>query len=249
MNVILLEPGEVSPTGLATITGVRAAHIHGVLLATPGTAIRVGLIDGPFGTATVLGCTPRETTLSCALETEPPPAPRVDVLLALPRPKVLKRLWAQLSAIGVGHIVITNAARVERNYFDTHLLAPAGYRSLLLEGLQQARDTRLPHVTIHRTLKPFVEDELDAAFPSGHRLLADPYGTTTISQAVSAAPDERVLIAIGPEGGWVDFERELLARHGFIGVHMGPRTLRSDTACIALLALVHEALRAQTRRD
>jgi len=49
---------------------------------------------------------------------------------------------------------------------------------------------------------------------------------------------ERVLLAIGPEGGWNSFETALLEAHGFQTVGMGPRTLRSDTACIALLALV-----------
>ena len=58
------------------------------------------------------------------------------------------RIWAQVAAIGVGQIILTNAERVERNYFDTHWLAPESYRPLLIEGLQQARDTRLPAVSI-----------------------------------------------------------------------------------------------------
>ena len=53
-----------------------------------------------------------------------------------------------------------------------------------------------------------------------------------------------MLLALGPEGGWSDYERDLFERHGFVGVGLGPRILRSDTAVIALLALVHEALRA-----
>ena len=51
-----------------------------------------------------------------------------------------------------------------------------------------------------------------------------------------------MLLAIGPEGGWNDFELNLLEAHGFTRVGMGARTLRTDTACIALLALVHDAL-------
>ena len=244
MNLILLEGEEISDGGLATLTGARSTHVHGVLRAVPGTTIRIGLINGPLGTATVVKTSPGETTISCEFQVASPEPPRVDLLLALPRPKVLKRLWAQIAAVGVGHIVLTNAARVERNYFDTHVLTPEGYRPLLLEGLQQAKDTHLPRVTIRRTLKPLIEDDLDTLFPSGLRLLADPDRGSTIAQVTATAPAERVLVAIGPEGGWVDFERNLLARHGFLGVSMGPRTLRSDTACVALLALVHDALRA-----
>ena len=57
--------------------------------------------------------------------------------------------------------------------------------------------------------------------------------------------DERVLLAIGPEGGWNAFEMGLLEAHRFRPVGMGGRTLRTDTACIALLALVHDAMGAK----
>jgi RsmE family RNA methyltransferase len=154
----------------------------------------------------------------------------------------MRRLWAQLSALGVGKILLTNAERVERNYFDTHVLTPDCYRPLLVEGLQQARDTRLPRVSIHRQFKVLVEDALDQLCPDGRRLVADPRVLPTVRDAVRESRDERILVAIGPEGGWNDFERRLLEAHRFEAVGMGPRTLRTDTACIALLALVHDAL-------
>jgi len=164
----------------------------------------------------------------------------VDVLLALPRPKVMRRLWAQLAALGVGRIMVTNAERVERNYFDTHILAPEGYRPLLIEGLQQARDTRLPVVSIHRQFKVLVEDELDAL--RGLRLVAHPGADGSIREAVRKGGDARVLLAIGPEGGWNRFEIQLLEAHGFQPVGMGSRTLRTDTAALALLTLAHDAI-------
>jgi RsmE family RNA methyltransferase len=168
----------------------------------------------------------------------------VNLLLALPRPKVMRRLWAQIAALGVGQIILTNAERVERNYFDTHVLTPDCYRPLLVEGLQQARDTRLPNVSVHRQFKVLVEDELDGVFGGGLRLVADPAASRPAS-AVEREPDERILLAIGPEGGWNDFETDLLEAHGFEAIGMGPRTLRTDTACIALLALVHASMKSR----
>jgi RsmE family RNA methyltransferase len=170
----------------------------------------------------------------------------VDLLLALPRPKVMKRLWAQIAASGVGRIILTNAERVERDYFDAHILTPACYRPLLVEGLQQARDTRVPAVSIHKRFKVLVEDELDMLFQAdGLRLVADPSAPKSVSAAIGEQPDRaantRILIAIGPEGGWNSFELGLLEAHGFQAVGMGPRTLRTDTACVALLAIVHAA--------
>jgi RsmE family RNA methyltransferase len=121
-------------------------------------------------------------------------------------------------------------------------LAEECYRPLLIEGLQQARDTRLPQVSIHRQLKVLIEDVLDTRFPEGLRLVAHPDAGTPIAPVVHDARPERVLLAIGPEGGWNTFELDLLAAHGFHAASIGPRALRVDTACTALLAIVHGAL-------
>ena len=241
MNLILLDERDRVDASCVTLTDARATHLLKVLRVQPGQTIRVGLIDGPLGTATIEAAGDGRVALRCAFDTPAPARPQVDVLLALPRPKVMRRLWAQLAAIGVGQIILTNASRVERDYFDTHILSDTSYRPLLIEGLQQARDTRVPQVSIHRQFRVLVEDHLDALFPSGARLVADPSGTSSIAEALAGRHD-RVLLAIGPEGGWNDFELTLLERHGFNRVGLGPRTLRVDTACVALLSHVHSSL-------
>jgi RsmE family RNA methyltransferase len=241
MNLILLEPREVGEDGDVRLADSRAAHVIDVLKAGAGRAVRVGLLDGPRGSGVVIAISGKAVELRCEFEDEAPPLPRVDLLLALPRPKVMRRLWAQIAALGVGQIIVTNAARVERNYFDTHILSPGFYRPLLLEGLQQAGDTRLPAVSIHRQLKVLIEDELDRLFARGTRLVADPHEATSMRGELDQAAGGRMLIAVGPEGGWNTFERDLLTRHGFRCVSMGPRTLRTDTACLALLAIAHQA--------
>jgi RsmE family RNA methyltransferase len=227
--------------GPIRVSGEQARHLLSVLKVVRGQQVRVGIVDGPCGTGTVTAVHAAAVDLECAFETAIPPRPPVDLLLALPRPKVMRRLWAQLAALGVGQIVLTNAARVERHYFDTHVLTPECYRPLLIEGLQQARDTRLPRVSIHKQFKVLVEDDLDAMTGDAQRLVAHPGTEQSIAAAASGRTAERVLLAIGPEGGWNAFELDLLKAHGFQPVGMGPRTLRTDTACIALLALVHAA--------
>jgi 16S rRNA (uracil1498-N3)-methyltransferase len=245
VNLLLLEPAEVGTNGVSLLSGARARHLRDVLRVQPGHTIRIGLIDGALGTGTVLSLGDGTVQLHCTFEAAIPPRPGVDLLLALPRPKVMKRLWAQVAALGVGQIILTNAERVERNYFDTHVLEPELYRPLLVEGLQQARDTRIPIVSIHHRLKVLVEDDLDDLFPRGARLVADPRSDVTLAAALgeTAAPESgeraRTLLAVGPEGGWNDFELQLLNGHRFRAVGMGARTLRSDTACVALLALLH----------
>jgi len=242
MNLILCEPHELRDDGIATLTGVRAAHVRGVLRAAPGDTLRVGVIDGGKGIAEILALDDETVTLRCDLTSPAPPRPPLDLLLALPRPKVLRRLWPQLAALGVGRILLTNAARVERHYFDTHVVAESTYRPLLIEGLQQAADTRLPRVSIHRQFRVLVEDELGSGTRDERRIVAHPGGGQPLAAMTPDPRQTRVLLAIGPEGGWNAFELDLLQRHDFVTASLGPRILRTDTACVALLALVHETL-------
>lgn len=243
MNLIILEADELDHDGHLTLSDHRAAHLLDVLRATPGQCVRVGLLDGPIGTAIVTAAGGGIVGLQCRFGSDAPAVPPIDLLLALPRPKVMRRLWAQLAALGVGRIVLTNAERVERCYFDSHVLDPASYRPLLLEGLQQARDTRLPRVSVHRRFRVLVEDELDVLCGGSVRLMAQPGADEPVVADVCGAA-ARVLLAVGPEGGWSEFEQRLMRAHGFAAIGLGNRTLRSDTACIALLAVVQSVLSA-----
>jgi RsmE family RNA methyltransferase len=246
MNLILIHPHEPDSAGLVRLSGERAEHIRHVLKASSGKILRIGLLNGPKGCGTVESVSGKEVVLQCAFEEKIPACPGIDLLLALPRPKVMKRLWAQLAALGIGRIILTNAEKVERYYFDSHVLEPDFYNERLIEGLQQAGDTLLPEVRIVKELKPFLEDELNSVFPvSGKKLLADPSGEQNIFQVLEAAEAAKILMAVGPEGGWTPYELELFAAHGFKIFHAGPRILRTDTACIALLSMVSEIQRRE----
>lgn len=248
MNLLLVERDELtctetSPHGELVLSDDRARHLREVLRVSPGRRVRVGVIDGGVGEAEVLFVEGERVALRALGFSAAPPVPRVDLVLAIPRPKVLKRLWAPLASLGVGRVMLTNASRVERFYFDSHAVRPETYRPRLVEGLAQARDTRLPSVEVHKSLKILVEDELDARCPDARRLLADPaYDRSAYDAAHGTAKERSIVLALGPEGGWNDFERDLLERHGFVGVGLGRRVLRSDIAALALLAIVHEAI-------
>ncbi|MFK7986954.1 MAG: 16S rRNA (uracil(1498)-N(3))-methyltransferase [Sandaracinaceae bacterium] len=246
MNLLLLEPDELEGTEAegteleTTLAGARAAHVRGVLRADVGARLRVGVVDGPVGDAEVLAIDASSVRLRCRLGSTPP-VPQVDLVLALPRPKVLKRLYAPLAALGVGRVILTNAEKVERYYFDSHAVRPEVIRPRLLEGLSQARDTRVPKVEVSRSIRRTVEDLL--ADTSARRLLADPVYRRSVYE-VASRTQGRLVLALGPEGGWTPYERDLFERHGFVGVGLGPRTLRSDTATVALLTLAHAGLGA-----
>lgn len=242
MNLILFEPQEIDEDGRATLRDDRAAHIRNILQAHPGEIVRAGIVDGPKGAAVVEHAEEGAVTLHFSADGTVSPVSVVDLILAMPRPKILKRLWPQLAALGTGRIIITNARRVERAYWGTHILAPQTYRPLLIEGLMQAQSTRLPQVCVRRRFRKLIAEELDGLFPEGTRLLAEPGASRRIRDAVPEGSRGRVLVAIGPEGGWSDEELALLERHGFVRIGLSAGMLRVDTACVALLAVVGEML-------
>ncbi len=239
LNIILFDAAELDTIQCLRLRDARADHIRTVLKAVPGQGLRIGLINGPRGTGVVESVADNEVVLSCGLESEIPSRPRVDILLALPRPKVMKRLWSRLAVMGVGRILLTNAEKVERMYFDSHVLDPACIRRGLLNGLQQAGDTLLPAVSVHRRFKVLLEDELDALAPDATRLVADPAARMTLIQRMDACPNAagRLLISIGPEGGWTRYALGQLASHGFRAFYLSHRILTTELACISALAL------------
>jgi len=245
VNLLLLLDDDFQADGTVRLTGRRAQHAREVLRAEPGEVLRVGRLGGLVGTGEVLENTPGLLRLSVTLTEPPPPRAGVDLLLAIPRPKALKRVLPAVASLGVDRVVLVNAARVEKSYFDSKVLAEDFVGELLLQGLEQARDTRLPEVLVRERFRPFVEDELDTLFgPDALRLLPHPPAEPHLTQ-VGVAHAPRVVLAVGPDGGWVPFEVELLQAHGFHPFSLGPRVLRVETAVPVLLGQV-ALLRADT---
>jgi RsmE family RNA methyltransferase len=228
MNLLLLTPGDLLPDGTALLTGRRARHAHEVLRAQAKDALRIGVRDGRVGHATVLHSTRDELRLEVHLDAEPPPRPGVSLLLAMPRPKALKKVLPAVASLGLEQVILVNAARVEKSYFDSKVLDQVD--DWLALGLEQAKDTVAPRVTVAPRFRPFVEDELDASFATARRLLAHPTAAQTPAGLAFGHRQEPLLVAVGPEGGWVPFEEELLTAHGFTPFSLGQRTLRVEVA-------------------
>lgn len=236
MNIILIEPEEMNGSRFVC-TDRRAEHIVKVLRAGTGDRVRVGLIDGMMGSGIVTAVETRfpfSVELLIELNISPPPKPFIDLILALPRPIMLKRILSQVTALGVGAIHLINANRVEKSFWEAGILQSEEYRVHLLQGLEQAVDTMLPEVHLHRRFKPFIEDYFPT-IASGYTclLLGDPQGKNRLSE-VAFSRQGRIALAVGPEGGWVGYEVEKFMEQNFCGCTIGKRILKVDTAAIAL---------------
>ena len=241
MNLLLFDSKELHNDNTVVLKDKRSAHIIRILGCNVGDSVRAGMINGPVGTGEVIaiveGKVAAEVTLRFTAESGVPVQPAVDIILGLVRPIMLKKILAQAASLGVGKIFLINANRVEKSFFGASLLKKEKYRPYLVEGLEQARDTYLPQVSIHQRFRPFVEDVIPAIARTYSRMLvAHPEAGKSLKQVVGGKTGGRTLLAIGPEGGWVDFEIDRFIEQSFLPVGLGSRVLRTDTAVVALLS-------------
>jgi len=221
-------------TGVAHLRGRRLRHLRKVLRTRTGDTLQVGLADAGIGTARVVRIDAREATLEVSLEKRPPPPLAASLVLALPRPPVLGRVLAAAASFGVKQIVLLHSRRVEKTYWQASALAPERLRHKLVLGLEQARDTVLPRVELARSFRDFSDEGLP-------RLLDGAHGFVAHTSAVGACPARLptpAVVAVGPEGGFLDEEVARLCDAGMQPAQIGLRALRVETAVAALLSRV-----------
>ena len=232
MNLLLLEEADFIGPDRVVLSDRRLTHMQEVHRSVVGDSLRVGRIGGLMGTAQVLRLDPREAELHVTLDQAPPAKLPLTLVLALPRPKMLRRVFQTVATMGVPRVVLVNSYRVEKSFWQTPFLEPEAIREQLILGLEQARDSVLPEIVIEKRFKPFVEDRLPAIVDGTLGLVGHPGNHPPCPRALT----EPVTLAIGPEGGWIPYEIDLLGKAGLQPVQLGERILRVETAVTALLA-------------
>jgi len=232
VNLLLFEEADFISPDRVRIAGRRFRHIRDVHRALPGDELAVGVVGGRTGTGLLESSNEDSLVMTVRLDADPPPKLALTVVLALPRPKVLARVLADLTSLGVPRIVLLNAWRVEKAYWSSPALEEEALLGARMLGLEQARDTILPELRIERFFQPFVHGGLAAFAPHGPRYVAHPGSATPVPRDVA----EPAVVAIGPEGGWIERELESFRREGFGEISLGSRPLRVETAVTALIA-------------
>lgn len=232
MNFLLFAADELDPDGRhLRLTGRRAEHLHQVLRLQPGDRRPAGIVNGNRGHATVVTIKADEIVLQVELD-EPalPPLP-VTLVMALPRPKVLRRMLPYVAAAGLQDLILLGAWRVEKSYWDSPWLQPEAIHADLLLGLEQGGGTTLPRVELRPRFKPFVEDELPHLVAGSSAFVGDPEAAMACPHAVEG----KLTVVIGPDAGFNRYELDLLAAQGCTPVHLGTRLLRVEHAVPTML--------------
>lgn len=228
MNLLLLEPCEIDPSGRVTLSDHRARHLLGVLKVKPGSRVRAGVLDGMQGTALVVEASGDRVTLECHCN-DPGPVPGTDtLLLAFSRPKVLSRCLEHATALGFGRIILFRSRRVEKSHLSSHAVEAHHVEERLRRGLEQARRTHKPSVHFVARFRELIEEHIEALVPEANRFVADADAPHEAAlEEVSPAP---LSLVIGPEGGLIDHELDSFSARGFRLVRAGHQPLRVETA-------------------
>ena len=234
MNLLLLEEADFVAADRVVLADRRFTHMQDIHRVAVGDTLRVGRIGGLMGQAEVIRLEGHEAELRVSFDQEPPAKLLLILVLVVFRPKMLRRLFQIIATLGVPRLILVNSYKVEKSFWQTPFLQPDSIRENLILGLEQARDTVLPEIIIEKRFKPFVEDRLPTIADGTLGLVGHPGPYPACPRAVQGP----VTLAIGPEGGWIPYEVELLGKAGLAPVQLGERILRVETAVTALLSRI-----------
>ncbi len=231
MNLIVLFKDDFIDENKVRLKDRRLEHVLSVHKADVGDTLKVGLFNGKIGKGIVSHLNNEALEIEVELTESPPKPSNISLILAMPRPKVLKRIIQDVTTVGIKHIYIIKTWRVEKSYWGSPVLKDESLFNHMILGLEQGRDTILPKIHIKKLFKPFIEDEIPEIIKGTRAIAAHPVADKECPRNTK----EPITLAIGPEGGFIPYEIEMLKNQGFEVVSLGDRILRVETAVPFLL--------------
>lgn len=234
MNLLLLDTNDYIAPNLVRITGRRHQQLLKVIKAVPGKSYKAGMLNGLTGVAELLEINSEYAVLRPQLTMPPPEAVPIVLIAALPRPQTFQKVLHAAITMGVKNFWFIGCRKVEKSYWESSCLESTSIDNICRLALEQAGDTVMPKIEFRKRFKPFVEDELPAILAGSPAFAGHP----TATQPMPIGINGPAALIIGPEGGFTDYEIELLKLHGVTPVSLGRRTLRTEVAVTAMLALL-----------
>lgn len=226
MNLLLLDSQDTCGHYICQDLSV-IRHLQRVLGAKVGDTVRAGIIDGRMGRLRIERLEAHAVILSGQLNEPPPPKHPTHLVLALPRPKVLRRLIMDISAIGIKRLDLIGTKHTEKSYWMSDKLTQ--FEAYAKEGLSQGVDTQMPKIELHPRFGVYVFEYLAPSIQNKRAFVAHPYAQ---APAPDTAPD---VLIVGNDRGFCEFEINQLKRVGVVDFTLGARILRTESAVNALL--------------
>lgn len=225
MNIIILLEDDFIDSNRVRLRDRRLDHINSVHKAGVGDNLKVGILNGKMGSGRVISIDRRSVELEVILDKDPPKPLDINIVMAMPRPKVFRRLLQDMTTMGIKNINIIKTWKVEKSFWNSPVLDENKMKDTMILGLEQGKDTVLPSVHIYKRFKPFVEDRLTDIIEDTDCLIGHPDSNGNCLRGY----ERGVTLAIGPEGGFTPYEVDMFKSKGFKTFTLGDRILRVET--------------------
>ena len=236
MNIILLENVKVGDS--VVIKNRRFKHIKEILKSKIGDKIKIGVINSFMGIAEIIDI--EKEFIKLNIESLNIPSPKklpITLVMAMVRPKSLKKSLHAAITMGVKEIYIIKTWKVEKSFWSSPILKEKELNKIVIEALEQSKDTVMPKIIVKRRFKPFLEDELIYIVKDKKAILAEPTSNLNINKLkLDKISYPETVLAVGPEGGFIKYEIDKFKDIGFEDFNIGKRILRVEFAIPVLLS-------------
>ncbi len=239
MNLIFLDNSNTRQT--IPLTDPRSLHVLHILKMEAGQKFYVGLPQGPRGLAEILKISSTDLEIQIQWEEIYFSLHPIECIIGLPRPQTARKVLKDLSSLGIRRIHFFQSDKGESSYAQSSLWTTNEWKNHLLLGAEQAFVTTFPEVHHYSNLQSTFCLFTSSTSSQVSACALDVYeANLTLSQTlkqISPSSNSNLYIYIGSERGWSAEERMLLRKNNISLCHLGPRILRTETACVTACSL------------
>ena len=210
--------------GAFTLPQDESKHIVRVLRKSIGDVVHVTDGRGKLFEATIAEANKNRCELTLRLIEESAPLNPSLYLIIAPTKSADRMEWLLEKAveIGISRVILVRSEHSERQKAKTDR-----WERIMVSAMKQSLRFHLPEVTEIRDLRNVLY-EIDAE----QKFIAHCDGTDRKPFIKTCRPNLSTAIAIGPEGDFSKAEVEIAKSNGWVGVSLGDRRLRTETAAL-----------------
>ena len=225
-------PQTLTPDDILTVSGQPAHHVKNVLRLRTGTPVRVFDGNGHEHDATLqeIGRSELRIKIGNAINTVAEPALKITLVQGIARNDRMDLILQKAVELGVSEIQPLWMQR-SQSHLNGERLAKRiqHWQGTVISACEQSGRATLPLLS-----EPLAyNDWMSGQTESNLRLMLKPDSELTLKDL--DAPTVSITLLVGPEGGMNTNEQQLACDNNFIGVRLGPRILRTETAALAAL--------------
>ena len=224
----------LTPHHPITLEPQPSHHLAQVLRAKIDDALRLFNGDGREYAGTVTQISNKQITvyISEQLREEPHPSLRINLIIGISRGERMDYALQKAVELGVTGIQPVFSRRCMVKLHGKRLdRRTEHWQRIVISACEQAARCRLPDLLFPRDYTAVLQTP-----PLNLALLLDHRSRKTLHEL--PRPEGEVSLLIGPEGGLTEDERSLAHEQGFVGIRLGPRILRTETAPLAAIAAI-----------